>query len=637
MPFVENMDEEEKDPNASTGPISPVGGGGAVHLAPSSAVAPTGGNVASAGGAPTNTAGGQFASLNQYVTANQEQAVPLATTITAPITKQYSDLDAQNNATIAGLNSQVTGGYTPNNPDTLASESANPVSFASDAGNVKNFQSLLNDTYSGPASAEGTSGFTNQQTAINNAIAAGQQQTGTEAGRKQLLQSQEAVPTSGVTALDSAILSQSPEALSKVETAYQPFSSLLTNLNTGAQGVDTSIAKGQTDSAAAAKAANDAIAQQTAALNTKLTGDLSTAQTNIGGFNKDVTTIQGAANGYNSAIQAFLQANPQIKNPTAADLSQWLNLQTYAGSPTISQVATPEDYSTAAALQTLNGTNPVGTNINASTSSQAGTALPLNYQSIMDALNNGTVTASMTSEVKGLGDQITQAMAPFQAAQANADGGRGDWMKITGDNSPNIYQAVTPQNHPILYDANGNKVPATITKTVPNPNPGRGAPSTIQQTVPNPAWQALQKQTVAAVQRAEAGDAAKPGAAQGIQWVPQAATAYNALLTKLQAALSPVSSIQLPTQQTSSGSNALGDVEKGALAANPLVTGPIDIATRLGNSVADSKNPLLNAAALANPITTLSTLMIPQGVLNSIGNGIKSVLNDIGDLFGGLF
>ena len=171
------------------------------------------------------------------------------------------------------INSQIAANAAPSNAnDVISQESANPVSFANDSGNVKNFQNLLNASYGGPASAEGVQGYSDQQTAINNAIATGQQNTTTEAGRQNLLSQNEATPTTGVTALNSAILSQSPEALGQVENAYKPFNNLLTGLSSGASAADQQIAKQQAQAAQDVSAANNAITNQTQGLNAAVQG-----------------------------------------------------------------------------------------------------------------------------------------------------------------------------------------------------------------------------------------------------------------------------------------------------------------------------------------------------------------------------
>lgn len=448
MPFVANMDDEEKQDqqNPSQGPVSPVGGGGgAVRLAPSSSVAPAGGSGASGTSSTApKAAGGSFASLNQYVDANQGQAQPLANTLSTSIGKNYSDLDAQNNAAIANINSQVASapGYTPSNPDVMSKEAANPVSFAGDAGNVKQFQSLLNNSYGGPASAEGTTDFSNQQAAINNAIATGAQQTTTEAGREGLLSQNEATPTSGVTALNSAILSQSPEALGQVESAYKPFSNLLTNLNTGAQGVDTTISKEQADAASSAKAANDAISSQINALNTGVGSELTTAQNNAVtqantlkadlaagtisptdlqalGMTADQWNSLSAADKAAATSQMVTSANGQFgaNSGTAnIDLTNFLTSQDPNLAYNTANVATAGDYAKAQAFQTLlNGLNlntPTMA-INPTTASQAGTA-PTN-------LNNFDYGTALSTAQSTKADEIAGAQAYADALAAGAD------------------------------------------------------------------------------------------------------------------------------------------------------------------------------------------------------------------------
>src|ERR1019366_8183869 len=324
MAYVSNMSDEEQktDPDATPpGSVAPTGGGGgAVRLSPQSAVSPVGGsgtNSGTPGSAPTPaSAGGSFASLDKYLGANQGQAQPLANQVSAGVGQQYGNLDAQNNAAISSINNQVTNapGYTASSPTTaatMASEAANPVSFSGDQGNVKQFQSLLNNSYGGPASAEGTTDYTTQQGNINSAIAAGNAATTTEAGRENLLSQNEAAPTTGVTALNSAILSQDPNALGSVENAYKPFNNLLGNLNTGAQNADTTIAKEQTDAATSSAAANKAINDQISGLNTGITGTLTADQQKASAQNAHIKSDLAAGTPSTSDLAALGMTSDQ--------------------------------------------------------------------------------------------------------------------------------------------------------------------------------------------------------------------------------------------------------------------------------------------------------------------------------------
>lgn len=474
MPFVENMDDEQKqDPNApQQGAVSPVGnGGGAVHLSPSSAV-PTVGGGGSAGptGAAPATAGGSFASLDKYLGANQGQAEPLAGKLTSSIGNQYNTLSGQTDSTLKDINSQIAANAAPtNSADVVSQESANPVSFANDPGNVKSFQNLLNASYGGPTSAESTTGLSNQQNNINNAIAAGTAATTTEAGRENLLSQNEAAPTTGVTALNSAILSQSPTALGSVENAYKPFNNLLTNLQTGAGTADQSIAAQQAQASADNTAANNAINQQIGGVNTGAQANLDKLNTGNTNF---VNTYNGLINTLANGTQALTsdqisalgltqaQADALQQQGVMANTSQYmtghnfgapsattvLNNDAYLNQlsapvdPTINQAATPEQFQTLAALLTLNnGQLPAGALLDPTQASQAGTYVAPTLNGAFDydkALQDAT-----TAEQQERADAQTQANALTSAADlAHAQSQHG------GGILGGITQAIT---HPI--------------------------------------------------------------------------------------------------------------------------------------------------------------------------------------------
>jgi hypothetical protein len=365
MPFVSNMDNEEQNPNpnmAPQGAVAPIGGG-SVRLAPSAAIAPAGGG--GSGGAPSaaaTPAGGQFASLQNYLAANQGQAEPLAGKLSTGINQQYSTLQGQNTSTLNDINKAVSANALPDSTTTMAWEAANPVSFAKNPGNVASFQNLLNATYGGPTSAESTSGFGAQQNAINNAINTGQQATKTEAGRENLLTQNEATPTAGVTALNSAILSQSPTALKSVESAYEPFSNLLTGLTSGAQDVNKNIAKTQGDISTASSAANKQISDQINALNTGLTtstnkdiADQNARNQAIIDFQNKYGTVSTDINVLNELVPQILGAGtPLVANPFTSILNTPQSNVTY----TPQGIATADDAAKAQAFsQLLSGLN----------------------------------------------------------------------------------------------------------------------------------------------------------------------------------------------------------------------------------------------------------------------------------------
>lgn len=459
MPFVSNMpDEEEKSdqPNSSQGAVAPVGGGAAVRLSPSGGVAPTGGGgtssgtgagTASAGNtpAPTPAAGGQFGSLNQYLTANQGQAAPLANKVASGINQQYNNLNNQNTSTLNGINGQVSAGAAPSNDQAnalIAQESANPSSFTNTPSNVASFQNLLNASYGGPTSAEGTAGYQSQQNAINNAISSGQNATNTEAGREGLLAQNEATPTTGVTALNSAILSQDPAALGSIEKAYTPFSGLLNNLQTGAGAADQQIAQNQNQAAQVKQNADQTINNQINALNTGVADELTSAQQTAATQDAQIKSDLAAGTPTASDLASLGMTSAQWNSLSSADKAaatsqyvtsangQWgansgtsnidltgfLTQQDPNVAFTTANVATPQDYANAQAYQTLLGNLGLQTPtmaINSTTASQAGTA-PTN----LNSYDYGTALSTTQGATSA---EQAAAQAYVAAIQAGAD------------------------------------------------------------------------------------------------------------------------------------------------------------------------------------------------------------------------
>ncbi len=387
MAYVSNNQEEDEQNNGQSsaqGPVAPAGGN-AVHLAPSSGVGSTGAPGAS--GAPAAGSGGSFATLDKYVGANQGQAEGLANNITKGIGDQYNTLNTGNQSTLSGLQGSVNSAYTPQDTGVLSAEAADPVSFASNPTNISSFQKQLTDQYTGPTSAEGDAGYQKQQSAINNAIQQGNASTQTEAGRAGLLHDTEKVPTTGVTALNSAILSQDPNAQAKIENAYQPFSNLLTGLSTGAQDINKSISGAQTQAQGATAAANKQIADQTAALNGGVNNELADAQ-------KQYTDYQTAANGLGASLAAGklpsgLAVDQGLLDFQNGQLAQWNTANApgatfgynfsniipqlpSANAPTLAQAATAKDYATFNALNNIVG-SPIASPLNGLDAAQAGT------------------------------------------------------------------------------------------------------------------------------------------------------------------------------------------------------------------------------------------------------------------------
>lgn len=441
MAFVANDQDDEEQQKQGQGPVSPAGGG-AVHLAPSSGVGSAG--PGGAAGTPAGGAGGSFASLDKYLAANQGQADPLASKITGSINNQYSSLDQDNQSVLQGIAGQVSSapGYTKSDNDLLAKEATDPVGFANDKDNVSSFQKQLTDSYGGPSSAQSTNDYQSQQAKLNDAISQGQAQTTTAAGRQQLIAQNSAKPTTGVTALNSAILSQSPQALQSVQDAYKPFSNLVSGLNTGAEGVNKTIAQEQADAAGASKSAQDQITGQMTGLNTAVNDSLTTAQQNAAAQNATVKADLTSGKVTPSDLQALGITQDQWNSLSAAnkaaataqlvssnqkefqansgtaniDPTQWLTQQDPNAVLNAGNTATADQYAKAGAFQNLVsglGLQTPTLAINPANASQAGTApTGLNSYGYQSALQTAQDTKA---------SEVASAQAYVNALQSGAD------------------------------------------------------------------------------------------------------------------------------------------------------------------------------------------------------------------------
>lgn len=583
MAYVSNGNDEEEQQNANG--VSPSGGGSAVHLAPSSGVGAVG-NGAGTGNNGQQAGGGSFATINQYLNANQGNAEPLAGQITSGINQQFNALSGQNDQVTSDLNNQVNSGYTAENQGLLSQEAANPTDFAGNASNVSGFQGQLNDKYTGPQSAETNNAFTGQQAKLNTAISNGQASTQTEAGREGLLQGIEKTPTNGVTALNSAILSQDPNATSSIENAYQPFQGLVSGLTASGQQIDQNIAGAQTAAAKTASDANNQLQGQVTGLNNTVGGKQSALSDQFNGYNSQVGQVGQQATTANSAIQNYLSNTPQVTADTSA-LNPYLNLQTLSGpAPTNATSADAGDYKLQGALQTLAGSNnPLNTVIDQSTASQAGTALPSNFAQLQQSLNGlpaaentalgnvsgglGTASApalQSAQQIQNFKDYETAAKA--LPAQITLTGGNGKQMTVN-PTAANVQQLIAQDqsavtNAPRNGQAGAKAKLATDQKLLTQVNQIGAMPGAQNDTT-------AQKQQ----------DASTIG---GGQWINGADTGFNSLLGTLGSSLSPIAVNSLPTaaqvtpNTSDSGFGGFGNIGNIlATVANPTTLNPVTL------------------------------------------------------------
>lgn len=436
MPFVNNMNEEEEKKQGGVSPEGP--GGGAVRLAPDAGVESGAGST----GKSPDAAGGQFASLNKYLDANVGRAEPLAGKLTSEIGKQYQGLDTAGQQALSKIGGQVSAApsYADANK-TITEATADPVSFTSDPNRTASFQNLLRASYTGPMSAEGTNEYAGQQEAINQAIAKGQNTVQTEAGRSNLIKDVSAKPTTGVAALNSAILSKSPEALASVENAYKPFENLLTGLQSGATATNKTIAQRQEEAATAKRTSGEALTSSMGNLNKSVQDKVAAAQKNLADQNARVKTEIAGGSASDATLQALGLTRDQWNSLSSAqkaaatpqdvysnqrqfgatsgtaniDLGQFLN-QIDPNTINAANAATSDDYAKAQAFRSLLGNlnlNAPDLIINPNAAAEAGKAPTTGSKFDYDTALN------VSKQAKS--DQLAAAQAYVDALQSGAD------------------------------------------------------------------------------------------------------------------------------------------------------------------------------------------------------------------------
>jgi len=442
------------------------------------------------GTAPQATPTQPFQNLSAYLSANAPQITQQANQIAGNLNDVYGQTKTGIDTGVKDFGNQVTAGYTAPNPDVVKNASENPSAFVSDPNNVKAFQSLYNDTYSGPANFESTGAYGDINANVNKAISQANLLNSPE-GVQTYFQNNNPNATKGGNILDTVLLQGSPEAYTTVQNAAKPFSSLSDYLN---QGVTASDQAAQTAQKTADQTAADVRNKFTGAngiiptfqsgLDTRLASTLSDAQSRADRIKKyfqDLDSTKGLSSlnwntgnksgagltpedilsninnkdfesmginpatdieGYNTSARSL---DPLVFNTRLGELngsilapfnsSDYLQQQSPEATITRSNVATPDEYSEAAALQTLTG-NDLSSWLNPSNASQAGTFNPnvsqYNLKAAMDKLksilppglfvNPGVVNSSDTGSVQNI--PITPSQADIDAANTLQQSGR---------------------------------------------------------------------------------------------------------------------------------------------------------------------------------------------------------------------
>lgn len=225
--------------------------------------------------------------------------------------------------------------------------------------------------------------------------------------------------SSGNTTLDALLLSQVPMAYNQIQTAIKPAYNLQGQLDAGTSQADAALQNAILQDQNTTTAATAAPQQFVSGLNNTLAGYLANAQGNANKYNASLNGLSGQeaqlqpqSTGWDNAIKDwnswlastsgspthFDQFTP-VQNISPSQLPQTIPL------PTLSQVATNQNYSDIEALQNLIGDSQLGAlnpAITSSTANQAGTYTPTSQLPTIQDIYSPVIANAQGALVKNL-------------------------------------------------------------------------------------------------------------------------------------------------------------------------------------------------------------------------------------------
>lgn len=351
------------DPNAP--PLGAPAGNAPQNLPPapmtSSGAPGTSGAVSAGSGqgvsaTPTSGAQPPVQNLQDYLTANAPQAVAMGSKIGQNLTTRAGEITGDIGADLAATDAQVQASNVAPNADLVTRAAADPSSFVQNPNDLAAFLAQENANYAGPSSIEGTPEWQSLSNEVSNAVA-GAPDVSQPGAFLQLAAGQENNPTTGMTNLDAALLSETPGAAQPIMDASKPYKALSGQMTDAASAEDAAIAAAQNN----AKTASGLIAPAfttgpnaiVPAWEKALSDQLTKAQQGQTTYN---TTVGKTTSDINALTPQVAQISAILKALGMPDISMSnAGLDPITGSPTMGTVATQADYAKEAALEKLLG------------------------------------------------------------------------------------------------------------------------------------------------------------------------------------------------------------------------------------------------------------------------------------------
>lgn len=355
-----------------------------------------------------------FTNLGSYLQVNAPQIQGMAEKVAGQLGQTYDTAKGAVDTGSQAIQNQIAAGYAAPNPELVEQAAANPTEFASTPENVAAFQAQYGNQYTGPASAEVTPDYTTTQGAVQKAVNDAANLGNYGGLQSYLTTNLETNPTQAMSALDTALLNQSPEAISQINTAAGRFPGLTDYFNQMLTQQNQNIAGAQTAAQTAAQAAQNRFigeggvvptyentltnrvndlrsqmaGQESTLLNYLKQPSFSVGTRGQGPYPADILAGLNMTNDSMSSLayrNAILRAYGNTINPTTGnpfytgeiDFSKYANPINPEVGIQLQNAATPEDYAKFAALQLLTGNN-LGNFLNQENLAQAGQT-PTNY------------------------------------------------------------------------------------------------------------------------------------------------------------------------------------------------------------------------------------------------------------------
>ncbi len=380
--------ENPQDPYNRVAPLnSPAVGAGGGSGAPTGGTTTNGGTVSnpstqvSSGPTPEPQ---KFASVQDYLGANQQQGEALGQKFTG----RLADTAGQERTDIAGAADQtkndITAGTTNFNSGLVNNAVKDPTAVAGDPGQLNDFLKQWNASYSGPQSFENSANYGKAADAATKANEK-QQELSSAGGQQQLLQDEFGVYGQGNKGLDQTLL-QTSSAFPEVQRQSKNFGGVADYLKQQSGDVNTIAqnAKAATDAARTStrQPFTNSLTQFQSDINAKVAAakDPQTAlhqslQKSLSDGNtekalRDLTTAGVPAGVAQDIVQNLLTLS-QTYQSTPDNLGNYLSNPNATVTP--ANAASAQDYDKAQALQTLTGVDYSGV-LNPANRSQAGTS-----------------------------------------------------------------------------------------------------------------------------------------------------------------------------------------------------------------------------------------------------------------------